>query len=137
MPLGPDDSSSPCPDALDDAMGFDHIVYVREDGTVTEPRGVPAPELERLAVDEDGQIVAGAEGAMLASLRRGGWEAMTGYTGQYGYRGPVMHSSEYIGGRMARDILAEPGLYVALVVECEDDEIAGWLVAYRHEGESE
>src|SRR5262245_35140668 len=39
------------------------------------------------------------------------WEALTGYTGQYGYRGPVMHASEFVGGRLERDIRATPGVY--------------------------
>lgn len=63
-----------------------------------------------------------------------GWEALTGYTGQYGYRGAVMHASEYLGGGLADDILSTPGTYVVTVVEClpEDDdpepEPAGWAV---------
>jgi hypothetical protein len=42
------------------------------------------------------------------------WELLDGYSGQYGYSGPVMHPSEFIGGGMARDILATPGTYVAV-----------------------
>lgn len=69
-----------------------------------------------------------------------GWEFLTGYTGQHGYRGPVMHASEFIGGRMADDILSTPGIYVAVVVgvlpdDADDDpEPAGWAVA-RYVGE--
>lgn len=56
------------------------------------------------------------------------WELLTGYTGQHGYRGAVMHASEFIGGRMALDILNTPGIYVALAVECEpsDDDVDRW-----------
>lgn len=47
-----------------------------------------------------------------------GWQALTGYTGQYGYDGAVMHPSEYIGGTLADDILATAGTYVVVAVEC-------------------
>lgn len=122
---------------LRDVMEFDHVVRVTADGNVfdAEP-GVPyAPELYH---DETNDYDVGP------------WSLMTGYTGQYGYRGPIMHASEFIGGGMARDIRATPGLYVAVVCNvdsCEDcvtedgDEIpdpecrgehepAGWAVAY-------
>lgn len=49
-----------------------------------------------------------------------GWAFVDGYSGQYGYRGPIMHVSEYLGGRMAADVMAEPGVYV--VVEPNDDD---------------
>lgn len=60
-----------------------------------------------------------------------------GYTGQYSYNGAVMHASEFLGGRLADDILAEPGIYVVTVVavlpddEDEDPEPAGWTVLRR------
>lgn len=58
------------------------------------------------------------------------WEAVNGYSGQYGYSGPTMHPSEYLGGGMARDVLEDEGaVYVVTTVEChpnweidEDDE---------------
>lgn len=62
------------------------------------------------------------------------WEALTGYTGQYGYNGAVMHASEYVGGGLLRDMIDNPGIYVMTVVEVmpEDDddepEPAGWAV---------
>ncbi len=67
------------------------------------------------------------------------WLPMDGYSGQDRYSGPVMHSSEFIGGRLKDDILSEPGVYVICVVEvmpddedCDDDcEPAGWVVL-RH-----
>lgn len=41
-----------------------------------------------------------------------------------------MHTSEYIGGGLARDILAQPGYYVALVEYPSDGgEPDGWAVA--------
>jgi len=93
-------------------MDFDHVIMVKSDGTVTDdtPNAPYAPELYN----------EGIGGTGYAS-----WELMTGYTGQYGYHGPMMHASEYIGGRMARDILSTPGYYVS--VYTPDGE--SWAVA--------
>jgi hypothetical protein len=93
-------------------MNFDHVVRVHDDGTVTDEPHAYAPELC------DGEIVGT------------GWTLLDGYSGQYGYAGPIMHASEYIGGGMARDILATPGVYVALVdYPSDDSEPDGWAVA--------
>jgi hypothetical protein len=78
-----------------------------------------------------------------------GWETWSqGYTGQYSYQGPVMHNSEYLGGRMASDLLAEPGVYVLTpahwrpTIEDEADpdfnidnydDIEGWVVLKKKE----
>lgn len=59
------------------------------------------------------------------------WEALTGYTGQYSYNGAVLHSSEYLGGDLARDILEDiGGIYAVTVVEDMEDQDnpAGWCV---------
>lgn len=120
---------------LNDIMEFDHPVRVEADHTVTSGvPGVYAPE-SYIDVDEDGQVTDGAEAAWLESLRDAGWEPMNGYSGQYGYAGPVMHPSEFIGGRLETDILAEPGVYVVVSVEClgpdedsDPEEPAGWAV---------
>jgi hypothetical protein len=106
-------------DQLDKIMETDHVVQVHADGTVTDgPAGLYAPGL----VDDE--------------LDSSHWEFFsTGYTGQYGYAGPIMHDSEFIGGRLARDILAEPGIYVAVAAcylpDDNDEEITyeGWAVA--------
>jgi len=109
-------------ETLNDVMEFDHVIQVHPDGTVTEP-DIYAPELH------DGEVSPG-------------WSLLNGYSGQYGYSGPIMHPSEFIGGGMARDILAEPGIYVALVAyrtpEDTDDEsgdsgddVDGWAVAQK------
>jgi hypothetical protein len=101
---------------LSDRMEFDHVVRVLADGSVADEPGVWAPEVYADGVD----VTVPA-----------GWELLTGYSGQYGYSGPVMHPSEFIGGGMARDILASPGVYVAVVVGDldGDEEPAGWAVA--------
>jgi hypothetical protein len=57
------------------------------------------------------------------------WAYSGGYTGQFGYSGPVMHASELLGGRLERDMMADPGIYVVTSVECYDsDDAAGWIV---------
>jgi hypothetical protein len=99
-------------------MEFDHVIRVHDDGTVTSVPGARVPEL----FDEE--------------LYSPEWSLMNGYSGQYGYAGPIMHSSEFIGGGLERDILAQPGLYVSLVSyvtteDEDDDDISGWAVAYR------
>lgn len=103
-------------------MDFDRVIVVHDDGTVSDSDRY-APEVY---AEDDGTTFLSA-----------GWELLNGYSGQYGYSGPVMHSSEFIGGRMADDILSEPGEYVALVVyglgdqaeDSDDDAPHGWAVA--------
>lgn len=105
--------------SLNQRMEFDHVVTVTDGGTVVDgPSNIYAPTLLDGELDDSR------------------WELIThGYTGQHGYRGPVMHDSESIGGRLERDILATPGIYVAIVASyTPDDEAAemiweGWAVA--------
>lgn len=65
----------------------------------------------------------------------GPWELMNGYSGQDRYAGPIMHPSEFIGGRLERDILENDGVYVSLVNYYtpedadDDDNVDGWAVA--------
>jgi hypothetical protein len=106
-------------------MEFDHVIQVHADGSVTDATGLYAPEMY------DGEMEGGE------------WSLMSGYSGQYGYRGPIMHDSEYIGGRLERDILARPGYYVALVsyadiedLDDDDNNIDGWAVAFKESEES-
>jgi hypothetical protein len=117
---------------LNYVMEFDHVVQVHADGRVTDDvpnvRAAWAPEF-------DGDSATGT-----ASLDGDGWLIMSdSYTGQQG-GGNVMHDSESIGGCLARDILATPGYYVAVVCmwtpDDDDDPAAetvfeGWAVAYR------
>lgn len=110
-------------------VDFDHPFTVTAAGEITDaPAGVYAPECYH---DESTDItLCGAENT---------WEALTGYTGQWSYSGAVMHSSEYLGGRIAADILETPGVYVVVVVSVlpEDDdpdpEPAGWAVLRMRE----
>lgn len=67
-----------------------------------------------------------------------GWEALTGFTGQYGYSGAVMHASEFVGREIARELVRladdEPQTFVMVVVSAgvledgEEDEPAGWAI---------
>jgi hypothetical protein len=106
--------------SLSDLMDFDHVIEVKPDGSVVDgPRGLYAPDLY------DGELPP-----------ESGWTLLDGYSGQDHYRGPIMHNSEFIGGRMERDILSQPGYYVALVCHWldtpeGDDDIEGWAVAHK------
>ncbi len=111
---------------LNDTMELDHIVTVHADGTVT-------PDYSRFTPDlfSDDMSDPWIENASVGD----DWEFFSvGYTGQHGYSGPIMHDSEFIGGRLERDILASPGTYVAVACcylpEDEDDEVIfeGWSV---------
>lgn len=124
--------------SLNEIMEFDHVVEVHADGTVTHADVSPYMEVS-MYLGDDGEW---HDNFQLPE----GWALMTGYSGQYSYSGPVMHDSEFIGGGMERDILETPGLYVAMVVECDcgyteefcepevgcDCEPEGWVVAYKH-----
>lgn len=137
---------------LNDLMQIDHVVYVREDGTVTDDReitsGMHAPEV---TCDYDGpfaeaQISREHTAALVAYLWAQGWDAACGWSAQYLTQGddPIMHTSEYIGGALADHIRETPGYWVAVSVEIhprEDDpeyrdgngesDTTGWIVAHR------
>lgn len=115
------------PHNLNGFMEFDRVIRVNEDLTVSD-----SDTWEPEVVDEDGYLSQHPD--------HSGWSLMNGYSGQYGYAGPVMHASEFIGGRMAVDILSTPGEYVALVAHGCDDRCNekecngsgdGWVVARR------
>jgi hypothetical protein len=125
-------------ETLNDMMEFGHVIRVLPGGEATDAEGVYAPEVS-VQLDAEGSILPGPAGEPLVE----GWELMTGYTGQYGYRGPIMHASEYVGGRMEEDILERPGLYVVVEVtglypteedEARDsDDPIGWVVARQED----
>jgi len=114
-------------ESLNSTMSFDRVIRIEDGEVITfipDDREYWPPDVhwaDGLEFDDDE------------------WSLMEGYTGQYGYSGPVMHGSEYIGGRMEDDIKAKDGFYVAIVVndiltdENEDDYdvTVGWVVAYR------
>jgi len=139
---------------LNDYMEFDHVIRVLGHGYAidanlnplayvgTDSQPVHAPEVTvECAEDDAGSITAEAEAAMIAHVESQGWELMTGYTSQYSYRGPIMHVSEFVGGRLADDILERPGLYVVVEVtgvyateeqeERQSDQPIGWVIARK------
>ncbi len=96
-----------------------------------------------LYVDKEGSGVGEEEIDMVAwNKPQKTWEAVNGYSGQQGYRGPCMHSSEFLGCGMADDVLADVGaVYVVVTVECSPmweateeegqevrDSPAGWML---------
>lgn len=126
-------------ETLDKVMEFDHVIRVHADGTVSDGYHdrFNSPELV-MDVDEDGQDVSGDD-ELRRQAKAYGWELITGFSGQQSYSGPVMNSSEYVGGGLARHILETPGYWVITSVECTGpdpdayEEPAGWAIAYREE----
>lgn len=121
-------------EALSIVMDFSRPIEVLDNGNVI-PCNEDAPELY-MDVDSEGSAIT-TDAELMEQVSTGGWTLLTGFTGQYGYNGPVMHASELIGGGIARHILMTPGIYVALVVEClspdddQDEGPAGWAVATK------
>lgn len=95
------------------SVEFDSPFTVTAAGELADaPAGIYAPEVYH---DESTDItMSGAETT---------WEALTGYTGQHSYSGAVMHASEYLGGRLAADILETPGVYVVTSVEVLPEDV--------------
>jgi hypothetical protein len=109
-------------------LEFDTVFRVTDEGTVTDgPSGVYAPTVTN---DPDGDVTVDGTG----------WTAWTGYTGQWSYNGAVMHPSEFVGGRLERDVLATPGVYAVVAVEDDDpdaDGPIGWAVVTLDPGTSD
>lgn len=108
---------------LDSLMQMGHVIRVGDDGVVYDDvRDVYAPEIN-METDDDGQILAEHDAALIADLERAGWTVETGWTGQYGNHkdDPVMHVSEFIGGRLAEHIIGTPGYWVACAVEVDSE----------------
>ena len=92
--------------SLNDRIEFDCPFRVDADGNVTDAHEFYAPTVYDEEIDSDR------------------WEFFSaGYTGQYGYNGPVMHNSEILSGRLESDILETPGVYVIVACDwsCDDD----------------
>lgn len=99
-------------DELNTAIEMDTCFIVNEDGSV-ENSGNFAPNVWGSQGQDDPEIMNDPEH----------WEFLRGYTGQYGYFGPEMHVSEFLGGMLADDILNNPGEYALVPVryECDED----------------
>lgn len=118
-------------DKLNDVMEFDRVIRVYSDGTVNHVKDAYAPELNAIT-DGDGSHTAETDPELCRQAEDAGWTLESGWTGQYSYSGPCMHPSEFIGGGLARHILATPGYWVAVVVyEDDDSDPEHWAVAYR------
>lgn len=105
------------PDNLNSLVEFDSAFIVTPEG-IESAHGVYVPAVQNADVGD----------IYIESTK---WEALTGYTGQHGYNGAVLHSSEYLGGGLARDILEDVGgIYAITTVEdLEDPENpVGWCV---------
>lgn len=113
---------------LVNAVEFDHPFTIR-DGAVLDVPGVWAPTASS-SENEDG-VWSEAE------LDSTDWTLVShGWTGQFGYSGPVMHNSEFIGEGIAERLaeLAEDyHAFAVLAVDCEaldgERELDGWVVA--------
>lgn len=121
---------------LSDLMEFDHVIRVS--GTVITDDDCPYPPDCFTHYDATTQTWAEPE------LDSGEWSLLTGFTGQYGYKGAAMHQSEFIGDALETHIRENPGYYVALVAypacDCPDDDVCSefghdepenWVVAFR------
>lgn len=107
------------PETLNSQVEFDCPFMVLPHGNIdTSPERGCAPSVY-LYVDKQGNGVGTEE---VECDREYPWEPVTGYSGQHGYSGPVMHASEYLGGNMASDVLGDwGGVYVVCAVECLPD----------------
>ena len=124
---------------LNEMMQFDYVIRVAENGNATVTNENPPEVYADAAWDEHGDAHMSSQDDrdMINHLKAQGWEVLTGWTGQYGYNGPVMHSSEYIGGKLADHIRENPGLYVRMAVEImppgddSESKYVGWIVAHK------
>lgn len=113
-------------ETLNSAVEFDSpftIGHTDDAGITAIERadGVYAPEVY-LYVDKDGNGVGKEQIDLKDWDEATQWEAVNGYSGQHGYAGPTMHASEFLGGSMAHDVLADKGAtYVVVSVECLPD----------------
>ena len=131
------------PELCDDSHGDP----VPENGPET-PAGVGmgigmGSDLVALPRPHTGPVVSNSDSELQRQARAYGWDGLlTGFTGQYCYRGPIMHESEVIGGGIERYILENPGWYCAVVVNVPEEDsdtyngnVAGWAIAYKEAGD--
>jgi hypothetical protein len=97
--------------SLHDQTEFDCPFRVHPDGTVTSEHGVYAPEVFNVI--------------HMSDFHSDQWELVNGFSGQDRYSGPIMHSSEYLGGGMEEWVMHNPGVYVITGAyydaECENE----------------
>lgn len=90
--------------------------------------------------DEYGDIFITADTPFIDGKNMPGapkWEFYSvGYTGQFGVKksSPVMHASEYVGGRLAQDMITDGGTFAVVEVKAigdldtDEDDAVGWVV---------
>lgn len=120
-------------DTLDTLAEFDRVFRINPDGTLDFPDTALREHWAPERVEDD--VVDGDPDSP--------WKLVNGFSGQYGYAGPVMHSSECLGGGMADHVLGTPGLYVVMEAyvsqersglgddEYDEDEPAGWVLLHQ------
>jgi hypothetical protein len=119
-------------DQLNAYMEFDHVIEVLPTGLVRPRADIYAPS------------VCGEDG-----IEDDAWQPLKGYSSQgSGIINQAenwhMHDCESVGGQLARDILAPPGIYVAVWITwdpgtCDEDAdeygeeptIEGWCVLFQ------
>ena len=131
--------------SLNDLMEFGRVVRSDGAGNVSDsdvPDSVQygAPEMVYVLLDSDGQAIRrpGESDFHIVDLPDD-WTLLTGFTGQYGYSGALMHQSEFIGGGLERHIRENAGYYVAVIVDGLVDDPTGevktepdsWAVAFK------
>lgn len=109
-------------DTLNSSVEFECPFLVVGPNTIEPRPDAISPEVT-IETDADGQYIGDPE-------TWDGWEFVTGYSGQYRYSGPCMHSSEYLGGRMAQDVLDDVGaVYVVCAVyPLDGSEPESWVL---------
>lgn len=121
-----------------DSQEFDSVFQVTRAGVVDGPEGIHAP----CVYDDPGSDITIDMGPTTGF----GWWALSGYTGQDRYNGAVMHRAEFIGGRLAEDIISmsaeaeaegRPMLWAVVGVsdldeDDEDENPFGWAVLHRY-----
>lgn len=111
---------------LDSLLSESNVIRVNEDGTVSDVEpNVYGPDVY-VTYDDDGKEHVTCEG---------NWDMERGWTQQYLYNGPMMHPSEYVGGKIADHILETPGLWCVVVpYDLDSGDLAeGWVLCHRPE----
>lgn len=102
--------------------------------TVTPDPFNPLTDTERTAtVTEGGMGIGSYYGNDIEMSDLCGYELLVGFTGKFGSYGPVMHDSEYIGGRLADLIIRDGGEFSIAGADwnCDDESSDG-----AHENQS-
>lgn len=120
-------------------MGFEFGSVYLLDGPAADPQEIQEYAPEVFYDPDQGLLIDGET----EKIR--GWQALTGFTGQYGYNGPIMHPSELWTDAMLERlrILSQDGplTFTLQVVEspcylrdepCLSDELVGWVVLYNY-----